>query len=159
MRFEWECTKPEQYPKAKLDRIVRPLLPGDWPPQSTYGDRAYVFDLNGDGVNEYFVPLYCGATGNCFWAIIGTGPTRVLGRFSGESVFVHKRIGRWARLSIASHENVSYSGISTYSFRKGRYRSFGKYIVTSAYEHDFPRTLLTVEPLCVPDYVPGSIHP
>jgi hypothetical protein len=159
LRFEWECTKPSLYPQTELNKIVRPLLPKDWPPSSTWGDRAYAYDLNGDGTKEYFVPLYCGATGNCEWAILGVNPARLLGTVNGESFYIHEGVGRWSRITIASHITVSESSIATYRFRNGRYRKFGKGYETSAYRNDFPRSLLTVEPLCDPSYVPGSIRP
>ncbi len=157
VRFEWECTKPSLYPKAKLDRLVRSLMPKEWP--IMWGDRAYAYDLNGDGVKEYFVPLDCGATGNCNWGIFALNPTRLLGIVSGESIYIHKRVGQWSQLSVAIHGNVSVSLIATYRFRRGQYREFGKPYEASAYREDFPRLLLTVEPLCNPDYVPRSRQP
>jgi hypothetical protein len=159
VRFEWECAKPSLYPKAKLNRLVRPLLrdyrglPGVW------GDRAFAYDLNGDNVKEYFVPLDCGATGNCNWGIFAVNPSRLLGTVSGESIYVHQRVGQWSQLSVAIHGNVSVTLIATYHFRKGEYREFGKPYEASVYREDFPRLLLTVEPLCNPDYVPSSRQP
>lgn len=159
VRFEWGCTDPSLYPKAKLDRLVRPLLPKDWPPSVVWGDRTYAYDLNGDGAKEYFVPLFCGGTGNCKWAILSVNPARLLGTAWGESFYIHRRVGRWSRITISSHMNVSESMIDTYSFRNGRYRKFGRGYEASAYREDFPRLLLTVEPLCDPRYVRGSIRP
>lgn len=153
VRFDWGCTKPALFPKHKFQKLVGRLIPADWPMSMTYGDRAYGYDLNGDGTAEYFVPLYCGATGNCFWAILSRNPSRLLGVVSGESIYVHRRIARWSRISISSHLTVSDSGIDTLSVRRGRYRKFGRGTETSAYRNDFPRSLLKVEPLCNPHYV------
>lgn len=154
IRFDWDCTKTSLYPKRRFDAIVRRLLPSDWPPSLTYGDRAFAYDLNGDGTGEYFVPLYCGATGNCYWAILGSNPTRLVGQVSGETFYLHRRMTRWARITVTSHFTVSASGIDTINFRRGRYRKFGRSTETSAYRNDFPRSLLRVKPLCNPGYVP-----
>ena len=158
VRFEWECTKPSLYERASFDKVVRRQLPKDWPASSVWGDRAYAYDLNGDGVKESFVPLYCGATGNCKWAILAINPIRKLGIVWGENFYVHKRIGQWSRITITSHINISESLIDTYHFVGNQYRKFGRVFVGSAYSNSFPKLLLTVEPLCNPDYIPGSIR-
>lgn len=157
VRFTFECAKPSLYPKAKLDHVVRAHLRKDW--VAAWGDRAYAYDLNGDGVKEYFVPLDCGATGNCRWGIFAIKPVRLLGVIYAENFYIHRRLHRWSRLTTTEHENVSRDIINTYRFRGSKYRKFGWAYEASAYKDNFPCTLLTVEPLCDPEYKPGSIHP
>jgi hypothetical protein len=157
VRFAFECAEPSLYPKAELDTFVRPLLPQN--SVAVWGERAYAYDLNGDGRKEYFVPLNCGATGNCRWGVFALKPVRLLGIIFAENIYIHRRLNRWSRLTATEHENASTSIINTYGFRRGRYRRFGVAYEASASEDNFPCSLLTVEPLCVPDYVPGSIRP
>ncbi|HEV8487412.1 MAG TPA: hypothetical protein VGV87_27945 [Blastocatellia bacterium] len=159
VRFDLECAKPTSFPKAKLGRLVRTLLGPDTGEPGQWGDRAFSYDLNGDQAPEYFVPLQCGATGNCEWAVFALKPTRVLGVVFAENLYVHRRVLRWSRLTASEHETVSESILATYHYRGTRYRRFGAPYEASAYRDNFPRFLLRVEPLCNPHYVPGSIRP
>lgn len=157
VRFDEECTRPDWY-QPKFDWLIKRLLTMGAGP-GIYGDRAFVYDLNGDQKKEFFIPLDCGGTGNCRWAIVAAQPVRLLGVLWGETFYLHQRISRWRRITLTSHLNVSESMIDTYAFRRGRYRQFGRGYLASAYIDNFPRSLLTVEPLCDPIYVPGSIDP
>jgi hypothetical protein len=158
VRFDWECTKPSLYPKSKLDRLVRPLLRGYTDIPGLWGDRAFIYDLNDDNAEEYFIPLNCGATGNCRWGIFSLKPARLLGVIFAENIYVHQRQGRWSQLTTSGHLSSSDSMIDTYLFEKGHYRKFGKSYEASGFRDDFPQLLLTVEPLCNPSYLKGSIQ-
>lgn len=149
--FSWDCTKTSCYANGKFDRLIRPMLPKDWPPSLTYGDRAFRNDLNGDGKTEYFVPLFCGAQGNCYWAILASGPVRLLGKFWGESFYIHRRVARWSRISISRHLTASDAGIDTLRFEHGRYRKFGPMVEANADRKDFPRSLENVPAACEPN--------
>src|SRR5215213_2251207 len=65
VKFDWNCASPSQYPHDRLSRVVRAALRHNHSGLETWADRAYAFDLNSDRRPEYFVPLVCGATGNC----------------------------------------------------------------------------------------------
>jgi len=158
LRFDWGCTKPNLYPASTLRLAVRRLLSRSLDEPGRWGDRAFAYDLNGDAAPEYFVPLECGATGNCKWAVFALNPTRRIGIIWAENFYIHRRISRWARITTSEHLSVSESMLRTYQFRSGRYRSFGAGYLASAYHDNFPTSLLTVEPLCDPGYIPGSIH-
>src|SRR6476620_3355921 len=44
-------------------------------------ESAFAYDLNSDGKKEYFVPLACGATGNCLYGVFSDRPAKRLGKF------------------------------------------------------------------------------
>jgi hypothetical protein len=141
--------------RKKLNRLVCPLIKKET--TFVFGDRAFAFDLNGDKVNEYFVPLECAGMGfNCQWGIFTVSPARLIGSVWGEYVYVHERVGRWSQLTVDRQWTVSDSEISTYRYSNGRYRQFGKPYDVSAYRKDFPKSLLTVSPTCDPGERPRN---
>jgi len=121
VKFDWNCASSSQYPSARLRRAVQIALRGDYAGVKTWADRAFVFDLNGDRKSEYFVPLVCGATGNCTWGMFASNPARLLGVVNGEYVYVHQRKGEWPTIITYGRLNVVEGTLYTYRFRKGRY--------------------------------------
>jgi hypothetical protein len=125
VKFDWNCATPSVYPKAKLSRLVEVVQKEvDAPERSP--DRAFAFDLNNDGRPEYFVPLACGATGNCDWGVFALRPIRFLGTVNGEYIYVHKRTGHWPGVITYGHLSAAEGSLYTYLFRKGRYTLVGK---------------------------------
>lgn len=94
LKFDWNCASPSAYPKAKLDRVVRASAKREITGAEAEADRAFAFDLNGDRGPEYFVPLVCGATGNCDWGVFALNPARFMGIVNGQYIYVHRRAGR-----------------------------------------------------------------
>jgi hypothetical protein len=88
-------------------------------------DRAFVFDLDGDNKPEYFVPLICGATGNCTWGVFALKHAKLLGIVNGQYIYVHRRAGRWPTMITYGHLSAAEGSIRTYDFIKGRYVSHG----------------------------------
>ena len=123
VKFDGNCAS--TYPKAKLSRIVEVARKREGA-AATPPDRAYTFDLNNDGSPEYFVPLACGATGNCTFGVFALRPTRFLGTVNGEYLYIHKRAGRWPGVITYGHLSAAEGVLHTYLFRKGRYASVGK---------------------------------
>ena len=149
--FTFPCAKEKAYPKRKLDPIVKTYLnkiPGDF---AEWGDRAFAFDLNGDGIRELFVPLDCGGTGNCNWGVFSINPVRSLRIINGQHFWVHKSKAGWSQLTVASHLNVSESILRTYRFTGGEYRRYGEDYIESAYKENYIEGLFSVEPICDPD--------
>ena len=103
-RFNADCATTQAYPRALLEPEVRRLLTlPDWQVGHVWADRAFPLDLNGDGAAEYFVPIACGATGNCSWAVFGGRPPRLIARLDAERIYVHER-----------QENNAWSVITAY---------------------------------------------
>ena len=121
IRFDWNCASPSAYPGDKLSRVVQAALKRDYAGVQTYADRAFVFDLNGDHKPEYFVPLVCGATGNCTWGMFALNPTKFLGVVNGEYIYVHKLAGSYPDIITYAHMSAAEGSLATYSFRKRRY--------------------------------------
>lgn len=155
VRLDFECTKRSLYPGKYLNRLIRPLIEVPDSPFA-FGDRAFTFDLNGDGANEYFVPFDCGAIGfNCQWGIFTLRPARLLGLVGGEYIYIHKRVGRWSPLTVTINQGgLGDREIRRYGFVAGRYNEFGEAYKVSAYRNDFPKSLLSVVPVCDPGYRP-----
>ena len=158
---DWDCLN-NNYPKARLNRAIRKVMeqnggPGHW------GDRAMAYDLNGDRVAEYFVPLVCGAVGNCSWGIFSSKPLKVLGVVNAEDIYVHKRLGKWATLTTYIHDNASEGYLTNYSFRGGHYRRRGGNRNVSAYAtqpgfdarglYAYPAFMKTITSPCSPGKV------
>ena len=119
--FDWNCAETSWHPSPHLKNIVQVALhrANDGPP--TYGDRAFAFDLNGDRVAELFVPLTCGATGNCGWAVMTTNRPRLLGIVWGQYLYVHRLMGRWPVIITYGHLSVVEGSLATYRFRNDSY--------------------------------------
>ena len=101
--------------------IVRAALrrEDDGPP--TYADRAFAFDVNGDGAAELFVPLACGETGNCRWAVLTTHPPQLLGIIWGQSIYLHRLQDRWPVIITYGHMSAVEGDLTTFRFRYNRY--------------------------------------
>jgi hypothetical protein len=125
VKFDWNCSAPSIYPKAKLSRLVE-VAQKKVAAVGTAYDRAFAFDLNNDGRPEYFVPLVCGATGNCDWGVFALRPARFLGAVNGQYIYIHKRAGRWPGVITYGHLSAAEGSLYTYLFRKGRYSLLGK---------------------------------
>jgi len=96
--FDFDCASATQFPAAALHKIVQAALTETKRAGIAWGDRAVTQDLNGDGRPEYFVPLHCGATGNCTWGVFGTLPTRRLGTVEGGRLQVLYPAAGWAKV-------------------------------------------------------------
>ena len=132
VQFDWNCSSPAAYPASSLNRIVRSTMKRkDFSGAGAWGDRAFVFDLNSDGKPEYFVPLGCGATGNCTWGVFSRKPARLLGLLGGQYIYVHKCGGRYPDLITYTHMSASEGILATYSFRKSSYVWLGGEYPTS----------------------------
>lgn len=121
--FDWNCAETSWHPSPSVNTIVQAALgrEDDQPPR--YGDRAFAFDLNGDGKPEFFVPLTCGATGNCSWALLTTNNPRLLGIILGQYLYVHRLRGQWPVIITYGHLSALEGSLSTYRFLNGKYVS------------------------------------
>ena len=121
-RFGGECKVTTYTFSPGLRRLVEKSGRRDtFPSQLPFGYSAFAYDLNGDGRNEYFVPLSCGGTGNCLWGIFSIRPARLRGVFGAWFFYIHRRIGSWSALSTYTREGGDQGDITTLVSRRGRY--------------------------------------
>lgn len=156
--FDWNCAETSWHPSQSLKNIVQAALrrEDDQPPR--YGDRAFAFDLNGDRRAELFVPLTCGATGNCGWALLTTNRPRLLGIILGQYLYVHRLRGRWPVIIAYGHLSAVEGSLATYRFLNGKYVSLvNSYAINHGdYDldiqggpgHKMPAFLLRARPGC-----------
>jgi hypothetical protein len=122
VQFDWNCASPSVHLGTRLSRIVKATMEKKkFVGAGTWGDRAFIFDLNGDEKLEYFVPLDCGGTGNCTWGVFALNPARLLGLAGGQYIYVHERAGRYPDLITYTHMSAAEGLLATYSFRKKGY--------------------------------------
>lgn len=152
VEFDWNCASPSAYPKAELGRIVRSSARLENIEAGAEADRAFAFDLNGDRKPEYFVPLVCGAVGNCDWGVFGLNPARFMGVVNGQYIYVHRRAGRWPDIITYGHFSAAEGSLGTYSFRRGRYAPSGEAYPTDVrggvYGNKVPGFLDRARPAC-----------
>jgi hypothetical protein len=133
-RFGGECNGAKFTFSADLERLINKFGERDtFPAHLPFGYDAFVYDLNRDGRNEYFVRLSCGGTGNCSWGIFSDQPARLRGIFTAWFFYVHRRAGPWSTLSTYTREGGDQGEIATLAY-KGR-----RYVETSSRtEHGYP---------------------
>lgn len=131
VKFDWNCAAPEMLPKASLSHLIELAFESE-DPGPHYADRAFKYDLNRDGKAEYFVPLYCGATGNCTFGLFSLNPPRLLGKINGEYMYLNARTRAWPDLITYAHFTAVEGDLFTYTFRRGRYKELGRPLHTDS---------------------------
>jgi hypothetical protein len=156
-KFDWNCASTSTYPRATLVRVIERALKteeySEGPP-----DRAFPFDLDRDGKPEYFVPLWCGAVGNCTWAVVALSPTRLLGKVNGQYLFVQRQAKHWPTIFAYGHLSAMEGVLDTYVFAREHYRVSGKGLpigpahrmleVQKARGHTLPKSLDNARGAC-----------
>jgi len=150
IEFDWNCTTTSAYPRAKLGRIVEDTIRRNDFRYKLWSDRAFAFDLNGDRRNEYFVPIVCGAVGNCTWGVFTVGPTKLIGLINGQFIYAPRRSGHYPILITYAHENSSDGALATYILRDSEYSKVGSYYYVSAVPGatPLPKFLKKAHPAC-----------
>ena len=112
-----DCASTGTFPAAVLQAAARDAAePLSGTGVRTWADRAFGYDLNNDARPEYFVPLVCGATGNCTWAVFAIGPPRLLGRVEGARLYIHEPGAPWSRITGLSTSGTSEGLVTRYAF-------------------------------------------
>lgn len=101
-------------------------------PTEHFADRAFAYDLNRDGRPEYFVPLNCGATGNCTYGVFTLNPKRLLGKVNGEYIYAHAHRGTWPDLITYAHFTVVEGDVYAYTFKRKRYQVLSGHLHTDS---------------------------
>lgn len=120
--FGGECEGIPLQPSRKLASSIRRVKqsyrnPCDW----KFCDGVFAYDLNGDGRQEYFVRLACGATGNCAWGIFSDRGARLRGTFTAWFFYIHRRTSSWNTLTAYIREGAEDGVVVTLRNRRGAY--------------------------------------
>src|SRR5262249_8985925 len=120
--FNIYCTLRSAYPKSSIHNLVRADMKKLEKERHIFEEfRAFPYDLNGDKVHEYFVPLECGSAENCTWGIYSVNPVRRLGVIQARGIYVRNRVGRWSDLTIFSNSGCDTGYVERMVYRKGKY--------------------------------------
>jgi hypothetical protein len=85
-------------------------------------DRAVLWDLNGDGAPEYFVPFDCGASGNCIWGLFEGKELRHLGDLEAFRAYVSTAVnGKWPPIEVCLGAGTDDTWVAIYNFHRIRY--------------------------------------
>jgi hypothetical protein len=152
VKIDWNCASTSIYPRRSLNHVVKAAAKRATIGVRPWADRAFAFDLNRDRKPEYFVPLICGATGNCTWGVFAARPAKLLGIVGGEYVYIHARFGLWPDLITYGHMSVVEGIVTTYSYRKGQYVQVGRDVPTDSrggiFGRKVPKFLEQAHPGC-----------
>ena len=121
-KFGGECEGAPFRHSARLESLIQRLKRREISPcDSAFCGGAFAHDLNGDGRDEYFVRLACGASGNCTWGIFSDNPARLRGIFGAWFFYIHRRAGGWSALTTYTREGGTRGVIATLAHRRGKY--------------------------------------
>lgn len=121
-KFGGECEGAHFRRSTRLERLIQKAKRREVSPcETAFCGGAFAYDLNGDGKDEYFVRLGCGATGNCTWGIFSDNPARLRGVFTAWFFYTRRRTGSWSTLSTYTREGGDRGVIATLANRRGRY--------------------------------------
>ena len=151
---DFECASAAGFPRKTLRKVVRLALSRTGDHGQKWADRAFRYNLDQLGRQEYLVPLSCSAVGNCAWGVFAVRPARLLGIVYGEFLYPRKPLARWPAITTTSHLSASDSMLVTYCFRGGRYVECSRPREISAYRGDEPKFMDRVQPRCDPGWRP-----
>src|SRR5436190_9821957 len=121
-KFGGECGGVSFQPTPQLASLIRiATARQNHPCDSTLCRGSFAYDLNGDGRDEHFVRLSCGATGNCTWGIFADRPARLLGTFTAWFLYIHRRNASWNALTTYTREGGDQGIIATLRSHHGKY--------------------------------------
>jgi hypothetical protein len=119
--FGFVCAKPGFPPEFKP--IVAELMAKHKDDGvRAWGDRAVSVRLRHGAAASYFVPLACGATGNCTWAIVTGSPARSLGVGSAAVIMTKADSREWPSIFMFTTSGAGSGEIAALSFSGDSYR-------------------------------------
>lgn len=130
--FSWGCATTDALPKKKLGKVFAQTVEREKKNGGAieYADRAFRMRLFRNGPEVCFVPIICGATGNCYWSLFTVSPTRFIGTINGQYIFTTVTSDGWPMIVTYGHFSASEGTLTTYVFKKGKYRSLRDYFQT-----------------------------
>ena len=102
-----------------------PFLLGDFEYPENEVPRVFVFDFNGDSLEDYFVESYrslCG-TGGCMYALVDGKTKKRIGGFFGAPILIpDKKINGYPIIQSYAHLNAASGNFVTYVFDGNKYQ-------------------------------------
>ncbi|OLD64376.1 MAG: hypothetical protein AUI47_06330 [Acidobacteria bacterium 13_1_40CM_2_68_5] len=131
--IDFDCTAPSSLPQGELAHLARQTTQKlGSRGVAVWADRAWALDLGGEPEPEYLVPLDCGATGNFRWAVLASGPVRLLGTVDGALIYVHARNSGWSELTGYASMGAGDGVGTSYVYRNGGYVAKSEHEVRDA---------------------------
>lgn len=159
--FDFNCAETKLFPTRSLRRKVLQAIPAVRREElGTWGNRAVVLRLINKKSPFYFVPLTCGATGNCSWRLYSIKPRKYLGELSGQYFYTYANSTDWPTIVTYTHMNVVEGILVTYRYRNGKYRQVGNeyaidwrgsgtsYFDEKVKSHPMPKEFKNAKKLC-----------
>ena len=141
-KFGGECEGATFQPTPRLASLIRNVKSREkYPCDTAFCGGSFAYDLNGDGRNEHFVRLSCGATGNCTWGIFSDRPAKLRGTFTAWFFYIHRRNALWNPLTTYTREGGAQGVITTLRSRHGTYVQTSEH--TERGEYRDPQPFLT----------------
>ena len=123
---DFGCTSSEDFPNGEYDdALARAFALSGENGVSKWGNRAYRHDLDGDSQPEHLVPLWCGATGNCSWAVLGSKPEQLLGVIWGERLYLYRSNPRGSHVCGHSTAGAGEGYLQRFDIASGQYKETG----------------------------------
>jgi hypothetical protein len=121
--FGFVCAKANGRLSSEFGDVLAPLM-AQFGGQGVagWGDRAVSVRLSHGGSPELVVPLSCGATGSCVWAVLASSPARSLGVVSGSVIQLRREKDGWVVLATYSGYGLGTGDFTTYEYAGGSYR-------------------------------------
>jgi hypothetical protein len=120
--FDWNCARTDALNKRLRAIVARAIPADDRGMLGTWADRAMSIQLKQGEATVLFVPMTCGATGNCGWRLYNSKTYNYLGELGGQYIFVPRSGETWPMLVTYTHMSACEGIFSRYKYRQGRYR-------------------------------------
>jgi hypothetical protein len=150
--FDWNCATTEAFPQQALGKLVKQALSHESRKDpNVYGERAVRIRLQSKGRFVCFVPIVCGATGNCTWRMYTTSPVKYLGEITGQYIYTYQSVSRMPTIVTYSHFNAAEGHLHTFQFRKRSFQWLGDSYPIGKIDlngYDLPGFLKNAQPQC-----------
>lgn len=121
IHISFVCTKQQRLP-SDLHAIVFGLM-SKYRDEgvANWGDRAVAVHFRDPNSEIFFVPLSCGATGNCWWGVISSSPARSYGVINGAILQLTSEHG-WPNINVFARIGAGEGTLEVFAFKAGSYR-------------------------------------
>jgi hypothetical protein len=120
--FDWNCARKDRMTDQLRTIANEAVTADDAGRPGTWADRAIAIRLRTDRDAVLFVPITCGATGNCHWRMYDSRGLRFVGEFWAQYIYVRTTRGSWPMIITYSHMTACEGFLSRIEYRQGRYR-------------------------------------